>query len=435
MSLVKARIRSIDTHSHNPSVYVSIQDMSITPSVLKTLECPCCSSSLTAKRGKINVHHFAHIAGSTCPTIHAGGRWHLSWQALFHPTYTEVGITYSNGHKRVADIRTSNGHVIEIQHSPMSLDEMHAREDDHADMVWIMDGCDQAIPGPYGESLQRVESDRVQPLILGTSYMIARVKHKFWGMSKRCVFVDTVYGIFQVKGYIAPFVLLLQPWSTHDFMSQWPQHDMVKSVDEVTSEYADCMRECGLQATTSIDWPLWSILPSVDASMFVSAYVNMGNIRKCLELNRVKYLVHGLGVIIQPYSADVNVSSHNTRYPHCQTLRQQTDSEIQAELAAEIEAELEAQERARLRLQEQTRLRLEEQTRLRLEEKARIQQEEINREFVRQRRASRARNKSSETRTKSAITSKIIRNLPFNAHLQQKITKFFVVGSDVGILK
>lgn len=83
--------------------------------------CPGCNSELIQKRGNVNIHHFAHIAGGDCDTWSEMTEWHLAWQNQFEEQYREVAL---DEHR--ADIKVDD-YIIEFQHSPISSEELNER--------------------------------------------------------------------------------------------------------------------------------------------------------------------------------------------------------------------------------------------------------------------------------------------------------------------
>lgn len=108
--------------------------------------CPFCGTKIIAKvGGKIREHHFAH-KDKCIETWKYENKtpWHRYWQGLF-PEHTEVLLT-ANDVTHIADILINNI-VIEIQHSPMTIEEFRARNDFYTSLgykvVWIWDLTDK----------------------------------------------------------------------------------------------------------------------------------------------------------------------------------------------------------------------------------------------------------------------------------------------------
>ncbi|MFQ5474098.1 MAG: competence protein CoiA family protein [Dehalococcoidia bacterium] len=101
--------------------------------------CRLCGETVISKCGTQVVHHWAHKAGSDCdPWSEAVGPWHLEWQDYVQPEFVEVII----GPHR-ADIVGAKDCVIELQHSPIPLDQIAAREDFYGNMVWVFDATER----------------------------------------------------------------------------------------------------------------------------------------------------------------------------------------------------------------------------------------------------------------------------------------------------
>lgn len=113
------------------------------PTIHKTILCNN-MHPLTPKLGNIKRHHFAHQAYTDCNHKHKT-LWHLTYQSLF--PQTEIFFPNKNFPKseensqktyNIADILVE-GTVIEIQHSPISREEIRARETVYEKMIWIFD--------------------------------------------------------------------------------------------------------------------------------------------------------------------------------------------------------------------------------------------------------------------------------------------------------
>jgi competence protein CoiA len=103
--------------------------------------CPGCGEHVVGKCGEQVVWHWSHLARADCDTWYEPMTdWHKQWQ-LSAPTYRrEVPM---GGHR--ADIVTADGRIYEIQHSALSADDVHDREEFYrGDLVWIWD-CQEAF--------------------------------------------------------------------------------------------------------------------------------------------------------------------------------------------------------------------------------------------------------------------------------------------------
>lgn len=104
--------------------------------------CPICNGKLRIRDGKINIKHFAHISKINCDDFSSDmSEWHRKWQEQFPLKNREVVIEH-NGEKHRADVLLY-GHVIEFQHSPISLNDFERRNAFYTaagkKVIWIFD--------------------------------------------------------------------------------------------------------------------------------------------------------------------------------------------------------------------------------------------------------------------------------------------------------
>lgn len=98
-------------------------------------KCPSCGDEVIAKCGEIKQWHWAHAGREDCdPWSEPESEWHLGWKGFFGKEYQEVVLP---PHR--ADIKTSAGVVIELQHSIISPATIIARENFYKDMQWVVD--------------------------------------------------------------------------------------------------------------------------------------------------------------------------------------------------------------------------------------------------------------------------------------------------------
>lgn len=111
--------------------------------------CPVCKELLTikAKNSQAIKTHFAHRRGKFCidDWQHDMSEWHYEWQSRFPMQNREV-VLEKDGIKHRADICINNT-VIEFQHSPISGDEIYARNKFYMScgykVVWVFDVTDK----------------------------------------------------------------------------------------------------------------------------------------------------------------------------------------------------------------------------------------------------------------------------------------------------
>lgn len=132
--------------------------------------CSVCGDEVTSKCGKLNIWHWAHKSKNCDPWTEPETEWHKGWKENFPSEQREVVL----GNHR-ADIYTKNNIVIEFQHSSISIDEIHEREDFYGErMIWVVDGREFA--SRFFDSWG--------------GYFIWRHAREVWTMTKRPVFFD-----------------------------------------------------------------------------------------------------------------------------------------------------------------------------------------------------------------------------------------------------
>lgn len=102
--------------------------------------CPTCGERVISKCGTIVSWHWSHLAGKDCdPWSEGETEWHLSWKRLVLPGRCEVRMPGFNGKDHRADIVGNGDTVVELQHSPISVEEIQEREWFYENMVWLFD--------------------------------------------------------------------------------------------------------------------------------------------------------------------------------------------------------------------------------------------------------------------------------------------------------
>lgn len=145
------------------------------------IACPGCDSDLDAKRGDINVHHFAHKAGAKCDPWRQGmTEWHRSWQELWDAERNEVRME-RDGVVHIADVVTTDGMVVELQHSDLSREDVLAREAFYGNMTWVFDGGD---------------TSRV--ILRGRNFIVYTLPHNGWAWTRKPALLDTPWGLYRL---------------------------------------------------------------------------------------------------------------------------------------------------------------------------------------------------------------------------------------------
>lgn len=104
--------------------------------------CEICNAETLAKCGEKVMWHWAHKAKRSCdPWWESETEWHRNWKAYFPEDYREVAFQCEQtGEIHRADIITDRGIVVEIQNSPISLEELRSREAFYKNLLWLVNG-------------------------------------------------------------------------------------------------------------------------------------------------------------------------------------------------------------------------------------------------------------------------------------------------------
>jgi competence CoiA-like predicted nuclease len=82
--------------------------------------CPGCDGPMVARCGTKRVWHWAHLGERTCDVWWENEtEWHRAWKNQFPVGWQEIVHRAENGEKHIADVKTSQGWVLEFQHSPI----------------------------------------------------------------------------------------------------------------------------------------------------------------------------------------------------------------------------------------------------------------------------------------------------------------------------
>jgi competence CoiA-like predicted nuclease len=127
----------------------NINGVKISPE--KNIEARCfgCDSLMVAKMGMVMLHHWAHLTKKECDIwMENEGEWHLGWKKLCEEHSKINDITIEKFIKKeniwhFADIYSEKKGVTELQHSPISVQDIQAREQFYGKMVWLFD-CREA---------------------------------------------------------------------------------------------------------------------------------------------------------------------------------------------------------------------------------------------------------------------------------------------------
>lgn len=125
------------------------------------------------------------------------------------PDLTEVPIVKS-GQRHIADIIKRDGWVVELQHSPISPEEIWQRERFYGRMFWLFDIRDCRDSNGHWEDAIRISKDYYFPRRLVHDHRFdIRSKGNYWTFKWKHprkhiatasnIFLDIEVGIFQIK--------------------------------------------------------------------------------------------------------------------------------------------------------------------------------------------------------------------------------------------
>lgn len=145
--------------------------------------CPICGSEMIAKCGPRVMHHWAHHRPKDCdPWWENETPWHREWKNLFPIECREVSHTADDGEIHRADIKTSTGIVIEVQHSSMTDAERQSREEFYGNLVWVIDGSGFKKNFDIYHGLPDPKSEIARDLVW------AKAKRHMWGANNGAFF-------------------------------------------------------------------------------------------------------------------------------------------------------------------------------------------------------------------------------------------------------
>lgn len=105
-------------------------------------ECLFCGSPMVARCGEVRIWHWAHKGRRVCdPWRENETHWHRDWKNQFPVEWQEVAQHAEDGERHIADVKTGDGWVIELQHSYIQPSERRARDAFYSPkLIWVVDG-------------------------------------------------------------------------------------------------------------------------------------------------------------------------------------------------------------------------------------------------------------------------------------------------------
>lgn len=177
--------------------------------------CPVCGSGVIAKCGSRVIHHWAHASRRDCdPWWENETAWHREWKNLFPEECREISHVAPDGEIHRADVKTTQGVVIELQHSQMSDVERISREAFYGNLVWVVDGRPfqrqfkifHALPDPRSELAQDLVWEKATVEMRGAAhglfYRISENLKDDPGITKSTLRGGWIHGIHEIKNEV-----------------------------------------------------------------------------------------------------------------------------------------------------------------------------------------------------------------------------------------
>ena len=144
---------------------------------------------MISKCGQYVAWHWAHKRRTSCdPWLEGETDWHIQWKDRFPKDCQEiVHLDNLTGERHIADIKTQSGLVVEVQHSPISEQELRSREKFYGDMIWIVDARDLrgyfSIGMTYGLA-------SINPISYYIRWSSSSKLFERWSVAQKPVYVD-----------------------------------------------------------------------------------------------------------------------------------------------------------------------------------------------------------------------------------------------------
>ena len=201
--------------------------------------CPCCGTDLVAKCGEVYIHHWAHKKKCDDYWWENETEWHRNWKNKFPKEWQEVIQYAESGEKHIADVKTSNGWVIEFQHSVIAREERDSRDYFYNKLIWIVDGTRRPTDvKQFQNLLNEAEFVSNEPFILNVNYPEDCRLIKEWGSSKSSVLVDFGSSLLGYRdGYSSTEDLwLIYPSHNEIFISNFSRKSFIEMMNNAQSD-------------------------------------------------------------------------------------------------------------------------------------------------------------------------------------------------------
>jgi competence CoiA-like predicted nuclease len=119
-------------------IAIDLKGNRILPEKGKIGTCQLCLNEVKAYCGEININHWRHTNLAQCDSWKENeSDWHREWKNEFPKDWQEV-IIEANNEKHIADIKTQNGLVLELQNSSISSSTIKIRENFYGKIIWLI---------------------------------------------------------------------------------------------------------------------------------------------------------------------------------------------------------------------------------------------------------------------------------------------------------
>lgn len=213
--------------------YALVDDIKVDPQPKLHGVCPHCGEEMVSKCGRIKVWHWAHKSREVCdPWWENETEWHRAWKKNFPKEWQEISkVDEKTGERHIADVKTPDGLVVEFQHSPISSEELMARENFYENMVWIVDGLRNDLDLSYFRMGLGSTPIQTNPLAYAFEWWgRSRIMYN-WSEAKSRVFID--FGESLTKG--APVVwrlVLFDKKKKRGVVSPYPKHLLISAISK-----------------------------------------------------------------------------------------------------------------------------------------------------------------------------------------------------------
>lgn len=149
--------------------------------------CPGCEKKVTGKIYKEKKNHWAHLKRDCDNWYEPISDWHIEWQNYFPKENREVTL-YDKNKKDFhrADILLDNKSVIEIQNSPIAINEVAQREKfyNQKGLIWILNAAN-LIPKASFSNHIIPENCEIKISFLRTNYIESETQDILEGLRER----------------------------------------------------------------------------------------------------------------------------------------------------------------------------------------------------------------------------------------------------------